>query len=452
MNKLAKISGIICTAALMTNIFAGCGTKEAPASPQGTTKAAEQKTAAPKPVSLRFSWWGGETRHKATLDAISLYKQKFSHVTIEAEYQGYDGYEQKLKTQLAGGSAPDLMQVDQPWLPELTSRADTMFLDLYKNSNMELKGFDSTFLKNFCEYGGKLAGVPMGINGKTLIINKAAADKMGIDLSKPFDWDRLLEEAKKLRAKDNKFYLMNADLGVASGMLKSYLKQKTGDTLFKDDYTIAVSKADMVTGFTWIKNAFDSGVYQSLGESQLFTGKTEQNPKWINQETIMIEDWSSGVGKYKGTLPKDTAVDVVLPPVMKDAKSGAAMVRPSMVMSVNSKASSIDEAVKFTSWLMNDKEAALVLGDQRAVPATETARKAITEANKLDKEVAKAVELASKSQAKPDNALSTNSQLDEILKDIVQKVTFNKATPEQAADELIKRCTDKLKELKDAKK
>ena len=29
-----------------------------------------------KEVTLRFSWWGGDARHKATLDVIKLYEKK----------------------------------------------------------------------------------------------------------------------------------------------------------------------------------------------------------------------------------------------------------------------------------------------------------------------------------------------------------------------------------------
>ena len=38
------------------------------------------------------------------------------HVKIEGEYGGFDGYLEKLTTQLAGRTAPDIMQIDIAYL------------------------------------------------------------------------------------------------------------------------------------------------------------------------------------------------------------------------------------------------------------------------------------------------------------------------------------------------
>ena len=50
-------------------------------------------------VTLRFAWWGGDDRHTATLKAIEEYQKINPNVKIEAEYQGYDGYNDKILTQ-----------------------------------------------------------------------------------------------------------------------------------------------------------------------------------------------------------------------------------------------------------------------------------------------------------------------------------------------------------------
>ncbi len=73
---------------------------------QGTK---DQKT---DQVTLRFMWWGGDARHKATLQVIDQYMSIHPNVKIEAEYGGYDGYFEKLTAQLAGGTAADIMQFD----------------------------------------------------------------------------------------------------------------------------------------------------------------------------------------------------------------------------------------------------------------------------------------------------------------------------------------------------
>lgn len=443
MNHMKKLWGSAVAISLLSASMVGC-TPETASPSQG--KDAGQ-TDSSKPITLRFAWWGSDSRHKATLEAINLYKTKNPNVTIEAEYGGFDGYEQKMKTQLAGGTAPDLIQLDQPWLSELGSGSE-LLLDLTNQKSFDLKGFDATYLKNFTTYNNKIIGLPMGTNGRTLVFNKTLADKLGIKVDQAWTWDSVLEEGKKLHEKDNKMYLMNSDLGVVQVMFSSMLRQRTNSPMVKDDYTVAFTKEQATEAFDWVQKAFKAGVFQPLGESQLFSGKTDQNPKWINQEMVAVEGWSSEVIKFKDTLPKGTEIQSVLPAAYKDSKTGAAVIRPSMVLSVNKQSKSQEEALKFANWLLSDTEAAKILGDVRAVPALEPAKKAIVEANKLDKNVADAVDLAAKNQAVPDNAITQNSQLGDIGKDIIQKVAFDKITPVQAADELIKRYTDKLKELK----
>ncbi|MCR8635061.1 ABC transporter substrate-binding protein [Paenibacillus radicis (ex Xue et al. 2023)] len=442
MNKQKKLWSSAIVISLLSASIVGCSSGSTPA--QGDSAKNSDPT---KPVTLRFAWWGSDSRHKATLDVINLYKQKNPNVTIEAEYSGFDGYEQKIKTQLAGGTAPDILQLDQPWLAELTN-GNELLLDLGTQKNLDLSKFDATYLKNFSTYNNKVVGLPMGTNGRTIVFNKTLAEKLGIPYNQAWTWDNLLEEGTKLHAKDSKMFLMNSDLGVIQIMLASMLRQKTNAPMVKDDNTLTFTKEQATEAFDWIQKAFKAGVFQPLGESQLFAGKTDQNPKWINQELVAIEGWSSEVIKFKDTLPKGTEIESVLPAAYKDSKTGAAVIRPSMVVSVNKRSENQDAATKFVNWLLTDIEAAKILGDVRAVPALETTKNAVVEANKLDKNVAKAVDLASKSQAIPDNAISLNSQLIDIGKDIVQKVAFGKTSPSDAADELIKRYTDKLKELK----
>src|SRR4030042_3262086 len=83
-------------------------------------------------VTLRFSWWGGDARHKATLEAIDLYMKLNPNVKILPEYSGAQGYLDKKKIELASGTAPDVVQIDFTWLEELISKGD-FFVDLSKS-------------------------------------------------------------------------------------------------------------------------------------------------------------------------------------------------------------------------------------------------------------------------------------------------------------------------------
>ncbi len=450
MKKSLKILSAICMAALISTTFIACGQEAGNGQGQTTSSGTSASTSAEgKPVTLRFLWWGSDDRHQATLDAIALYKQKAPNVTIEGEYQGFDGYQQKLNTQLASGAAPDIIQNDSPWMYDYAAR--DVYVDLAQQSEIDTSTFDANFLKNNCEFSGKLIGLPTGISGRTLIVNKTLADKAGVSIQSNMSWDDLITQAKKLKAYNKDYYLLNTNVGVNVIQVMGIVKQRTGNQFIKDDYTLGFTKDDMAYALTWLKDAFAAGVFQPISESSLFADMN-QNPKWINSEFVATEDWSSGVIKYQGILPKDTEAAIAGPAVLPDGKDGAAIVRPSQQLSVNKKSASVEESSKFLNWFLNDGEAAVILKDVRAVPASETARKAAGDAGKIDKNVIAAVELAQKNTQVTDNAPSSNTQITDIVKDVLQKLLFDKATVDQASTEVITRLEDKLAELKSAQK
>ena len=113
--KKKRIAVLLSAVMLMTSTLMGCqsGTKQESTVPPQTEGSTTQSTAKEKePVTLRFSWWGGDSRHEATIKAIELYMEKNPDITIEYEYMGFDTYYQKLLTQLSGGTQPDIVSVD----------------------------------------------------------------------------------------------------------------------------------------------------------------------------------------------------------------------------------------------------------------------------------------------------------------------------------------------------
>ena len=79
--------------------------------------------------TLRFAWWGGNARHQATLAALRLFEQRHPGLRVKAEYMGFNGYLERLTTQIAGRSEPDLMQINWAWLAMFSKRGNG-FADL----------------------------------------------------------------------------------------------------------------------------------------------------------------------------------------------------------------------------------------------------------------------------------------------------------------------------------
>lgn len=453
---MKRIFSIIIVVLILSASFAGCGNggQTAVTSTQAETKAEQttiaQTTAAPAgPVSLRFSWWGGESRHEASLAAIKLYTDKNPNVKIEAEYSGWDGYYQKLVTQLASGAAPDIMQIDQPWIYELMQQGE-MFADLYKLSNViSLEGYDKQFLKDICEIDGKLQGVPTGISAVTFIYNKEFFTKFGIDTQTDWNWDNLAEIGAKVHNQDKNAYLIQSTLDMVPPLLITYITQKTGESIVKDDYTLGFDKQTADEAFNYLKKLMDEGVLLPFEEA-VTVKEADEHMKWAKGETGIILNWNSVIPKIKSNSKFELGVAHY--PVLAGTKNTGISVLPSQLMAINNKSSNIEECGKFLYWLFNDKESVLALADSRGTPAVESARQTLVEANKIDTLVTSAIQLSMERKGLPPSALSNNSELIKIFTNVFEAVAFKKATPQQAADDLIKQFTQKLEELKSAKK
>ena len=61
----------------------------------GTTAAAASSDG--EDVTLKFTWWGGQTRHELTQQLLDKYTELHPNVTFEAVPSGWDGYFDKLE-------------------------------------------------------------------------------------------------------------------------------------------------------------------------------------------------------------------------------------------------------------------------------------------------------------------------------------------------------------------
>lgn len=110
MRKTKKVLSVMLAAMMTTSLVVGC------AGGGGETENGKSESGGDgEKVTLRFSWWGGDERNEATLDVIEAYEKEHPNITIEAEYSGDDGYQEKLSTALAGNTAADIIQMGPGW-------------------------------------------------------------------------------------------------------------------------------------------------------------------------------------------------------------------------------------------------------------------------------------------------------------------------------------------------
>lgn len=453
MIKVRKLASAFLALVMTASLLTACGDgkkndSKVDLSSNASDNSKVSQAATGENVSLRFAWWGSDARHEATLNAIELYESKYPNVKIEGEYQGYDGYQQKLMTQMAGGTEPDLITLDYVWYPDLSAQSSA-FLDLSSAQNVDLTTYNQATLDDFCTMDDKIIALPMGLNGFGIMINKAFYEKHNIPEDTQWTWESMIEKGREINSSNSAEHLFAIESGTSTGglgpfVLNSYLYSKTGKYWTSDETkTIDVTKEELAEAFKIIKDLYESGTAQPIGEASLFTGQMEQNPKWLNNEMGFTVDWSGTIGKYQEAIGAENFT-VGTPPSAKDGKNTEIANKPSMVLAVSNNSANAETAAHFANWLLNDPEAAVILGTQRSIPANSNSLQALKDADAIDPAVSQMVEAASENPAPPAPFIQGNSEVADIVKNICEEVAFGTIEPDAAADKFITEVGAKL--------
>jgi len=402
---------------------------------------------ASKDVNLRFSWWGSDSRHKPTLAAMKAYEALNPGVKIEGEYGAFANFYLKLLTQLNGNTAPDIFQVDYKWVYDLLSQNKSWFVNMKTlGDKIDLSGFDMKYAMAWGSADDYLIGLPMGVNAIGLVYNKALLDKAGVVVTDNWDWDDLLEAGAKVKKLGKDYYAAFFNKAYLNYMLKVQIKQKTGNDLILKDYKLGFTRKDMVEVFTYFQKLLDTGTIPPFEETVPFEMVyADQTPNWLTGKYGICPTSSSLIPSIRTASKFE--LSVARYPIYKNAKNPGLITAPTMLLALNSRSPNLPEAIKFANWILNDKDAALILGDARGMPASKFSRTILSENNKLDKLIQSMVEKAIPFTGGPEGDLSQNQEVVAIVDDYIQQVGYRKMTPEKAADGLMKDLADKAAEM-----
>lgn len=453
MNKKLLAMGLSVT--MIAGMLTGCGSSSTESgdstasTSQTQSEVTEQNTASEisqtaasddEPITLRFAWWGGDERNAATLEVIEQFEALHPNVTIEAEYGGNDGYHDKLATQLASGTAADIVQVDPETFPQYVSTGD-YFVNYMDYSNMDLSTFDENYisLEINGRYDGKQLGLPTGISGAGILVNQDLADEIGIDFTQAYTWDDLLEMGRKVREYDDSMYLLCANKEyIVNLIVFNYGKQLCGSTLFdKETGELNITEEQMAELMQYVKKLYDEGVVAPASYQAAYGGDNLQSDaNWI-------------AGKYVSALTYISTIDVMvaandsanysmsqLPMLSGCTEKGWASNTP-QVMAVTKTCEHPEMAVEFMNYFFNNETALATLGATRSVPPTENARKICSENGKLSEVTMEGANIAAAAGETPNDKISSSEEAKTILFDAVETVGYGATTPEEAASEII---------------
>ncbi len=399
-----RLLAIILALALLMVLLAACQTAdsdtgttdEAPTS-EGTTSESTDEATEGEDANLRFMWWGGDTRHAQTIEALELYMANNPGTRIEFEYTGWSGYFDKLLTQIAGNNAPDIVQLSYTSVSEYVYRDQLLSLsDAIDDGTFRVENLNEDLLGVY-NYDGNLYAVPSGINAQLLYYNIDMFDELGVDyptsgmtLDEYYDLGRTVNDAARAAGNED-FYGLNAFTADYAGFDVAFQRMilDFGGNMWTQDSSAAAFNSDAgLQTLAYSNIPFEEGFAPPLE-------LTKSNPDGISDfaigRTSMVIANATVAAVYEDGA--EFEVGMALAPFGNNYN--VTWYQASQVFTIMNQTEYPTEAIKVLDFMINDLEAGAILGFERGISLNEEVRSSfvdeMTDFEKLQLELVNSV-------------------------------------------------------------
>jgi multiple sugar transport system substrate-binding protein len=406
---------------------AGCGGNSAPSGGASSAKS-DPAASASNPVKLRFSWWGGQSRHDATLKVIELYQQKNPNVKIEGEYAAFDDYWKKLAPQAAANDLPDIIQMDDGYVSQFGGRGQLEDLRPYMTSGkIDISNITPGYLK-IGEYDGKQYQLTMGVNALAATMDPEIVKKAGGTMpDKQWTWDDMEALGAKLKANGK----MLADRVDYKVWFPYYLRSIDQRIYSPDGASLGYTDDKyFVDYFKRYQKWYDAGYVLSL--DKLAQKKfTPEDDEMVMGNSASYLAWSNQFVAWSAAAKRPLEI---VPFPGPNANKGL-FLKSSQALSLSKSSKNKDEAIKFINFFINDIEAEKIIKGERGVPINTKVQEALKPIlTPEEKKVFDFIAWAEKNSSPNDPPVPVGSvEVFKLMQDISDQILYKKMSVEDGA-------------------
>lgn len=401
-------------------------------------------------TELRMSWWGGNSRHQATLKAIEKFEEKYPDINVKAEYTGWGGHLSRLTTQVAGNTEPDVMQTNWNWLP-IFSRDGNGFYDMnQQKSELQVTSFPQSAI-DMTTIKGKINGMPVSMTSRVFYYNKNIWEKANV--SYPTNWDELMQAGisfKKILG--DGYYPLVVEARDVFAMNRSYMLQTMGkDIINHDTNLLNYDQKELQAFFQLYVDQVNSHVFPSTKEFASYgKGNLYEMRPWIDGRFSGLYMWDTAVGKYSANLDPSMSLELGPYPMSANATDSGLLARPSMMFSIGRNTKHPEEAAKLISFLLNDADGVKALGLVRGIPLSESGLETLHKSGDIDPESLSYLGYL-QAQSLPKDIKPTtytdNAQLMGLFSESMQKLDYGSSDVESVAKDFLRSGNRMLKRI-----
>lgn len=377
-------------------------------------------------VELRFAFWGSDTRVQNTEAIIDAFNEDHPAIQVDIEYSDWDGFWDGLNTQIAANDAPDIFQMDAPYLREYGERG----------SLLDLSGVDLGHIPDdIVESGtidGDYFGLASGVNAVAIVANTMLFEEAGVELpdDTAWTWEDWAEIAVDLGEGLDDAYGM---AGPAEPQLfQAWLRQH--EAFFNDDEgTLGFGEDHLAEYLGWLDELRADGVFppaQVMVEEESVS--QDQSLEAVGG-AAMAFTWTNLLGALADAGDEELTL-LRLPSPTGSAEDAQQWYNTGMV-SASSGTEHPEEVTTFLDFFVNDERSALINMTDRGLSAnTEIRPDLMEEMDEANREAAEFITQIEDELGEPEPVPATGfGNVADILARYQQEVFFERMSPEEAA-------------------
>lgn len=226
-SRMRKIAAAMLVGVMAVSL-AACGSEG-----DGNTKDVSSKSGKTK---IKITWWGGQSRHEYTQKLLDAYTEEHPDVEFEALPAGWDGYFDKLSTQAASGSMPDIVQMDYLYISTYAKNNAVADLQPYiDDGTIDTSNIDENVL-NTGSVDGKMAGMVLSTSSVAVGYNPEVFEQAGVELPDgTWTWSEFIEANRKISEKTGKESVLVSSGATGDVIPLRYWMRQHGEKLFNDE-------------------------------------------------------------------------------------------------------------------------------------------------------------------------------------------------------------------------
>jgi multiple sugar transport system substrate-binding protein len=386
-----------------------------------------------EPKSINVGQWGTAQRAELYKQAIAVFQEQHAGVTASLQFAELAAYNDRLTTQAASKSLPDVLWMRDDRIGRYGSAEALLDLSPYLGKGLNMQSLSSVAAADGTVGKGVYA-LPSHYVGQSIIVNGAFMQEKGIKYDQQVkSWDDLAALAKQLSDPGRKFWgISDPTMGTTQRHLQAWIRQ-AGEELFTPDGQLGF-KAETLGSWLefWNKLRQDQVIPPPDVQTQADAGGFATNPIVQNQVAIVPAS-TNGLTQIQRLTPTPMAM-FSIPEIANGSKDWWFF--PPILLSISATTKSPQLSVSLLDFFLNSVPAGKITRTDEGAPSSAAVREAL--APDLEPAEAAFVNQISREMTYPSRGLpvlpAASAAVVKAQADAGQQVAFGKASVSEAVD------------------